>query len=572
MKKLAYNKDNFKELQEKNYLYVDKTKFIEIISEDQMDITDGLFLRPRRFGKSLFISMLYYYYDINHKEELNNLFKNTYIGGNPTKEANGYYVLRFNFSSVDASDKTKLLENFNIHVKNMIIDFKHRYNFDFEIDFNSSASSNLETLLTLVNLKVGKKVIILVDEYDHFTNDILSDKDYFDDITGKEGFVRSFYTVIKAQRGIGCIAKVILTGVSAILLDSMTSGANNIVNYSMHPHFNELFGFTKDEIIWMMNELGITENKDELLDDLEEKYNGYLFSKMGIGIRVFNSNLVNYYLTDYLETGEPPITTRGTNILTDDKKIVSMLNLYPNVEDREQILMDIVSNKKIEVSYIDSFDLDGELDDEQFKHLLYYLGVLTIDSRIDNGYLLRVPNKVTEQVFYDTLKRYVAKQYQLDSSFYKKTKQAIASFMKTEDLTALNNIFQSQFTTFPKEVFSNFYEISLQVGYYFAFMGYSDIEVKVEDWSTKLDDYQNFGSGRTDITIISKNRADIIEFKYLSATKYKENSDLIDAQKEDGIQQLNDYAKGYAMHSDKKINKHLIMYVSGVCKLYEKLD
>ena len=571
MKRLAYNKDDFKELQENNYLYVDKTKFIEVIGKDQMDVTDGLFLRPRRFGKSLFISMLYHYYDINHKEEFDTLFKNTYIGNNPTKEANNYYVLRFNFSSIDASNKTKLLDNFNIHVKNRIIDFKHTYNFDFEIDFNDSPSSNLETLLTLVNLKIGKKVIILIDEYDHFTNEILSDKDYFDDITGKEGFVRSFYTIIKAQRGMGCIAKVILTGVSAILLDSMTSGANNLINYSMNPQFNELFGFTENEIIWMMNSLEIIDNNNELLADLEERYNGYLFSEIGIGNRIFNSNLVNFYLTKYLETGAPPVTTRGTNILTDDKKIVSMLDLYPNVEDREQILMDIIANKKIEAGYVDSFELGEEFNDEQFKHLLYYLGVLTIDSIIDDGYILRVPNKVTEQVFYDTLKRYIAKQYQLDSGFYKKTRQAIKAFVETEDLTDLNNLFQSQFTTFPKEIFSNFYEVSLQVSYYFAFLGYNNFEVKVEEYTSKLDDYGSFGSGRTDITIISENRIDIIEFKYLSANKLKENPHIFEQQKAKATEQLNEYAKGYTLHSDKKINKHLIMYVSGVCELYEKL-
>ena len=570
MRRLAYNKDDFKEVIEDDCLYVDKTKFIyELLNQN---IRDGLFLRPRRFGKSLFLSMLHYYYDINSKHLFDDLFKNTYIAKKPTKEVNHYYILRFNFSTVDASDKNELLINFNTHIRDVIAAFIKEYNIKISYEIINSPGGTLSSFLKALKGEIGKKLIILIDEYDHFTNDILSDRDYFNDITGKDGFVRSFYTTIKANRGDGCIAKVILTGVSAILLDSMTSGANNITNYSMYPQFNEMLGFTKDEVMWMMNELRIAEKKDTIFASLEAWYNGYLFSMLGTGNTVFNSNLVNWYLSQYITLGIPPKTTKGTNILTDDKKIVGMLDLYPNVEGREQILMEIITNNRVEVGYIDSFELGKELDSEQFKHLLYYLGVLTVDTTTDDGYLLRVPNKVTKQVFYDTLKRYVSKQYQLDSIFYRKTRQAISEFMKTEDLTALNNIFQSQFTTFPKEVFSNFYEVSIQISYYFAFIGYDGVEVKVENYSTKINDDGSFESGRTDIVIISKNRIDIIDFKYLSATKYKEDHKLFESQKVSGIVQLDSYAKGYAMHIDKKINKHLIMYVSGMCKFYEKLD
>ena len=556
--RLPYNKANYKELVDKNYLYVDKTKYIEML-EDDLDITDGLFLRPRRFGKSLFLSTLYYYYDINQKSEFNHLFKGTYIGNNPTKEVNSFYILRFNFSVIDASNKTKLLDNFNVHVRDMIVDFKAKYNLDISFEITDSPGGTLSSFLTALKNITGKKLIILIDEYDHFTNDILNDKDFFNDITGADGFVRSFYTTMKANREDGCLAKVILTGVSAILLDSLTSGANNITNYSMHHRFNELFGFTEAEIVNMMKKLDESNvlaipNKDVILNDLEYKYNGYLFSKLGVGNRVFNSNLVNWYLSEYIENGRPPRTTKGTNILSDDKKIVAMLDLYHNVENRERIITQIITTGEIEASYIDSFELGKQLDEEQFKHLLYYLGVLTIGSATDDGnFILKVPNKVTEDIFYDTLKRYLKRQYQLDN-ISDKTRNAVKNFIDTRDLTELNKVLESEFSNIPKEGFSGFNENTLQVAYYLAFNEYKDIEVKLEE---------TINGGRADLIIRHDNSKAIMEFKYLSNSKYNEAE--FETKKLEGIKQLNQYVDGY----DGKVDGYLVFFVGSECKLCE---
>ena len=552
--RLPYNKANYKEVIDDGCLYVDKTEYIEQIEE--MLVRDALFLRPRRFGKSLFLSMLNYYYDIAQKEHFDYLFKDTYIGKRPTNQANSYYILNFDFSTIDASNKTRLQENFNTHIKNMIISFKNRYHLNFDIEFTDSAGGNLETFLTLINPLIDDNLIILVDEYDHFTNDILSDKDYFDDITSSDGFVRSFYTTIKSQRRLGCIAKVILTGVSAILLDSLTSGANNIINYSMYHRFNELFGFTRADILTLMDQLDISD-KDETLDDLTEKYNGYMFSKLAEGNRVFNSNLVNYYLSEYIENGKPPATLEGTGIISDEQKITSMLDLYTDTNSREQILTNIISNRKIEAGYMTSFKLGYEFTEDMFIYLLYYLGVLTIDSVRDDGFYFKVPNLVTSDVFYKTLKLYMERQYQLNTTFYNETRDAIKEFIETKDLSKLNATFERKFGNIPKEGFNDFNENTVQVAYYIAFLECKMIEARLEETTN---------NGRADLVLKHNHNRDIIEFKYLSNNRYTEKE--FEKKKQDAFNKLNQYASGY----DGQINCYIIFFVGSKCEYYEHVN
>ncbi|MCI6188523.1 MAG: AAA family ATPase [Clostridium sp.] len=245
-KKLPYGKSNYKELVEKNYLYVDKTKYIEKL--ENINDTFIFFLRPRRFGKSLFTSVLENYYDANKKDEFEVLFKDTYIGKNPTPEKNNYYILKFNFSGLITDTKEKLVDSFNKTCNMSYKKFIEDNNIDVEYDEKGYPSEVFMEFLGAIRNKIDKPLYVIIDEYDHFANELLSFKtNMFSDIVSKTGFVRKWYEVLKIGTE-SIIQRIFATGVTPITLDSLTSGFNISTDITRDARFNEMMGFTEEEV------------------------------------------------------------------------------------------------------------------------------------------------------------------------------------------------------------------------------------------------------------------------------------------------------------------------------------
>ncbi len=293
-KKIPYGISDFKKLIEQNYQFVDKTKYLETI--ENLNEPYLIFLRPRRFGKSLFLSLLDYYYDINAKDDFNSLFKGLYIHKNPTPMKNSYYILRFNFSGINTDDYESVLEGFKRKIILGTEKFVNQYKLDIEVDTSGTPAEIFDKFISKVTplLKNNNKIYCLIDEYDHFANELLGFKvDTFKDSVSQTGFVRKWYEVLKIGTETGVIDRIFITGVSPITLDSMTSGFNIASNETRTSIFNEMQGFVKEEVEDLISSYISSDKKtiDEVMSTLVKYYNGYLFSE-NARERVFNSDMV----------------------------------------------------------------------------------------------------------------------------------------------------------------------------------------------------------------------------------------------------------------------------------------
>ena len=385
--------NNFKEIRENDYVYVDKTRYIELL-ENNNDKSVHM-LRPRRFGKSLFTSMLSCYYDISEKDNFDLIFKNTYIHEHPTNNRNAYYVLNLSFSELP-DIQSKNFENIftSIVIQSLNI-FLDRYKFDINLVKSDSTASILSNFFVDVKpLLNNKKIYLIIDEYDHFANELLSfNFQEFTSVTNSDGFVRAFYEEIKyATENI--VSKVFITGVSPITLDSLTSGFNISTNLSLDPRFNEMFGFTTDEMTSLISMVPSIQDKQTVLKEMKQYYDGYMFSREGKH-HMFNPNMVIYYL-DYWQTfGKQPLEIVDKNILSDYQKLENLLFL-PYDHDTSIQIRDILDGNYPIINLTEMFMMHTGLTTDGFYSLLYYLGYLTIDKADEFGMTLRIPNMIVK--------------------------------------------------------------------------------------------------------------------------------------------------------------------------------
>jgi len=404
--KIPYGISDYRVIQDENYLYVDKTRFIEEL--EYLNTKYPVFLRPRRFGKTLLVSTLQYYYDKNCADEFDALFGDTYIGTHKTALANQYYVLRFDFSKLDAESEETLKKSFYRSVLVRLDDFCVYYGLDISItesnDYN--VADLLDRFLIKVNQIIDRKLYIMIDEYDHFANAILSNRQVFAKITSKEGFVRSFYEVFKTHTSGSCIDRIFITGVTSLTLDSLTSGFNIAKNVSMSPKLNEMAGFTSEETKTLLKEAEVTDI-EKTMELLTENYNGYRFHKRAEN-KVFNSNMVLYFLDEYQEEQGIPHQLTDPNMTSDYRKLTAMFDLFEEEETKQAVLEQIMSNESLETDIITNFDFHSHFRKADFLSLLFYLGLLTITGE---GTLydvqLQTPNYVIRDIYYQYYSNYL---------------------------------------------------------------------------------------------------------------------------------------------------------------------
>ncbi len=278
LKKLPTGISNYEELIEQNYYYVDKTEYIEKL--ENLSDKRIMFLRPRKFGKTLFTSTLEYYYDINQKDKFEKLYGETYIGKNPTGLQNTYHILKFNFSGIDTSNEEATIKSFKNEVTSSIKLFVGQYGLDFYVDQKDEAENVLNNLLkTFLLQKPQEKIYVIIDEYDHFANELLGfNTDKFKSLVSKNGKVRKWYEILKKGTE-KAIDRIFITGVAPITLDSLTSGFNITKDITRDVEFNEMVGFTKKDLIEIINSQNISKEKQEaILPIMKENYDGYKFA------------------------------------------------------------------------------------------------------------------------------------------------------------------------------------------------------------------------------------------------------------------------------------------------------
>jgi hypothetical protein len=422
LKKIPYGIANYNQFREENLYFVDKTRFIRNIEDKGSYL---FFIRPRRFGKSLLLSILHIYYDIAWKEQFDFLFKGTDIYENPTTEKNTYLVLKFDFSAVDP-EISRVEKSFLYYVKDAADFFLSRYRayLDIDIDLNKakeelnsrqSPSSLMNTFLKYCKGK-GRKIFVIIDEYDNFANTILSTagEGEYQRLTHGEGFFRSFFNVLKSGTSgpDAPISRLFMTGVSPITLDDVTSGFNIGSNISMDSDLNEILGFTHNEVESMVEyyrQTGkIRHSTPELLEMMCRWYNHYRFS-LHSGSKVFNTVHVLYFLKEYMIDSRFPGTLIDHNAMIDYTKlrhlIISDKKGSPQSNGNFSKLRQIMENDSIHSSIVKTFPVVKLVKPENFISLLYHFGLLTI-AGVDeeNKAVLKIPNESIKRLYYDYFK------------------------------------------------------------------------------------------------------------------------------------------------------------------------
>ena len=432
-KRIPYGMMNFAVIRRDDCYYVDKTRFIPMIEEADKFF---FFIRPRRFGKSLTVNMLQHYYDILAKDKFEALFGDLYIGKHPTRDRNSYLVLYLNFSGI-VGELHNYRKGLDAHCQTMFDYFCDIYadylpkGIKEELDKKEGAVEQFEYLFTECN-KTNQRIYLFIDEYDHFTNAILSDIESlhrYTDETHGEGYLRAFFNKIKAGT-YSSIERCFITGVSPVTMDDLTSGFNIGTNYSLTPEFNEMIGFTEEEVRQMLTYYSTTSpfnhSVDELIEIMKPWYDNYCFAEECYGeTTMYNSNIVLYFVKNYIQRGKAPRDMVEDNIRIDYEKLRMLIRKDKEFAHDASIIQTLVSKGYVTGELKKGFPAINITNPDNFVSLLYYFGMLTISGTYEGRTKLTIPNQVVrEQIYTYLLSTY--NEAELNFSSYEKNELASA--------------------------------------------------------------------------------------------------------------------------------------------------
>ncbi|KPA17896.1 putative AAA-ATPase [Candidatus Magnetomorum sp. HK-1] len=412
IKKIPYGEADYGKVIRKNMFYVDKTRFIHELE----NLPSFIFLiRPRRFGKSLWINLLQYYYDINMKDKFDELFKNTYVGQNPTPDKNSFLTIAFNFSMVNPSINN-VQTYFEKYILRVIEDFLERYHSYFnkneilKINSFSLIEEKLQEIFFICSRKT-LEVYMFIDEYDNFTNTILttSGTKAYTGLTHGEGQFRHFFNLLKGLTSMpnAGLSKLFITGVSPVTMDDVTSGFNIGTNISLDGNINEFMGFTESEVRSLLNyyhkEGLLTLDIEFSIDLMKKWYNNYTFSS-DANTQLFNTDMILFFIQKAIIRKSIPEKLIDQNIKIDYKKLRYLVTIDNQLNGNFSRLKDITFDNEITSDIVDSFPVEEITNQENFVSLLYYFGLLSIKGIKDGHFLLKIPNITVQKLMYEYIR------------------------------------------------------------------------------------------------------------------------------------------------------------------------
>ena len=520
--KMPYGISNYEELITENYYYVDKTKYIEKLEE--LPEKRIMFLRPRKFGKTLFTSVLENYYDKNKKDSFEKLYGNTYIGKNTTKLKNSYCILRFNFSGIDTSTEEATIRGFKKEVASSIEVFINRYNLEFHVNKEDEAENILDNLFKSFYIqKPQDKIYVIIDEYDHFANELLGfNPEQFRGLVSKNGKVRKWYEILK--KGTETVVdRIFITWVAPITLDSLTSGFNIGTDITQDEEFNEMIGFTEEELkeILKNKEISLKE-QEKIIPIMKENYDGYKFCLKAKN-QIYNSNMCLYFLSRYIRLGEIPDKLIDTNIASDYSKIGKMLDLCKG-ENRLEILRKTVQGEPIVNTIVEKFNPAIEFTENDMISMLYYLGYLTISGELVGIPELTIPNKVMKEIYADYFMQMMDKEaeFRIDNNA---NQEILIQLAKEGRIDKIVEILKIYLNNLSNRDLIKFDEKYIKLIFYC-------IAMNIKAYSTKSE--MEVNRNYPDILLVPRDsskgyKAVMVEFKYI---KKGEVAKLEDKQKE----------------------------------------
>ena len=415
---------DFRMVRNNNKYYVDKTMYIPQLEK----ISNFLFLiRPRRFGKSIFLSMIADYYDCENKE-LNQEFEGTWISEHPQPLKGQFQILQYDFSQV-LGQTNHLEDDFNTYCCGQLDMFIQKYGKYYSAEtvkwaLDAKTSKDKINLLSAEAKERGYHLYLIIDEYDNFTNTVLNEQgeDVYHNMTHSSGFYRSAFKIFKPN-----FERILFMGVSPITLNDLTSGFNIATNISLHPAFNMMLGFSEEDVREMIayyqsvgliqpgkddkgNTIDGTARIDEIIADMKPWYDNYCFAedRFDIDSRMFNSNMVLYYLNYFITAGKAPKEMADPSCRTDYAKLKNLVRLDRLDGDRKSVLIDIAQKGYVNATIQESFPAEETINPDNFISLLYYYGMLTIGGTDLDGIHLVIPNNTIRKLYYD----FLLEQYQ----------------------------------------------------------------------------------------------------------------------------------------------------------------
>ena len=560
-KRVPYAVANYEEIVDDGYYFVDKTRFIRELEQYKIPV----FLRPRRFGKSLWCSVLECYYDINRKDRFETLFGHTDIGREPTPSHNSQMVLRFDFSKIEVKPDLRSLEkSFDETCNNAVRVFAAAYRdiCDFsDATRADSATAALQRIVRASQEAGAPPLHIIIDEYDNFTNQLLTahQDGLYRELTTGDSFLRTFYKVIKAGVGEGTVGRVFITGVLPITMDDLTSGFNIGQVITLKEHALNMMGFTDTEVDAYVNEIFTEhgwpdETREKVREDLRLHYNGYRLLP-DAAETLYNSTICNYYLNDLvIGNGKIPTETIDENLRVDIKWL---RRLTGSDEDTRELLEQLMFDGALPVDITmlrSKFNMSQFFQKPFFPLSLYYLGMLTFQDR----FTLTFPNLTVKTIFTEYFNE--AEQIEVSLGYTDMFRQ----FLADHDLEALFAGYWKQYIgQIPAQAFDKANENFFRTTFFELCTRYlsQDLMFAIE---------VNHPSGRSDWEAIGRagtpfeNQSFMIEFKHFPRAEGERLgvSDWSEPKEED-VAQVTGYADDLKRRYPELAIRRHVLYTAG---------
>jgi len=562
-KRILYANANYEEIVSKNGYFVDKTGYIERLEE----IENPIFLRPRRFGKSLWCRILECYYNINRKDDFERLFGNTRIGRNPTPLRNSFFVLHLDFSLVNpTSSITDIEKRFNhtcnLRMRTMLGQSKSWFHDKIKIDIKEGASENLQMISDCIQENSLPNLFVIIDEYDNFANQlILSHKDeLYEKLARDGGFLKTFFKTLKEGRKTGAVANVFTTGVLPITIDELASGFNVGTFITLDPEFEAMLGFTQTETDDLLDRVyqdyGIDPStRKEVGDLIRNHYNGYHFVDPE-GEAVYNSTIFMYFLYHLTRYKTIPEFLTDMNLRTDLSWVRRITGANPgNTEEFvDQLTAEnvIAYDKRFLTSKFDMFQF---FEKGFYPISFFYLGMLT---RKDDFYL-KLPNLNMQQIFAE----YFNEIHRIDVST--KYAEMMQNFVSRPDLPRLfADYWERYISQLPEAVFQKVNENFYRTTFFELCSRYLS---KWFTWNVE----RSYPKGKSDLEFVGKyhekfaGKRIVIEFKYYSNAKAKERGIDIGtfSLREKDTEQIAGYVEGLKQEYPEANISEYVIYCFG---------
>ncbi len=558
-RRVAYGVANYEELVRDNGYFVDKTLYIEKLET----IKNPVFLRPRRFGKSLWCRILDDYYSVNRKDDFERLFGHTYIGQHPTPLRNAYIILHLNFSTIDPKGTvTEIEQRFdymcNLRLQTTIGLADTYFQNRVDVDLNRSISSNLEHVLTTIERYRLPPLYIIIDEYDNFANQlIMANQDQqYRKLTDDDSFLKTFFKILKEGRGTGTIANVYITGVLPITIEDLASGFNIATFLTLDPEFEAMLGFTQAEVDQLLDEVYQDYDFDpatraEVDTIIKNHYNGYHFVTSD-GEALYNSTILMYFLRDFTRHRQIPEHLTDQNLRTDLSWIKRITGTRPT--DTESLIEQLTTENTMpyDVNLLTTkFNMSQFFAPTFHPISLFYLGLLTRRSR----FVMALPNLNMRQIFAE----YFNELHHIDvSTRYADMMQRFVNHPDLEQLFA--GYWEQYVSQLPEAIFSQVNENFYRTTFFELCSRY------LSNWFT-WNVERSYPQGKSDLEFVGKYHEKfaglrwVIEFKYYSnaeLSRLKTSIEAFEVQHED-LEQIAGYVEGLkAEYPEARISQYVI--------------